>query len=65
MNLEEYEDYLQYEEEREQVDVLISQGHTRHCACRQVWGDGLCTCNQRGEEGRMDRVIEVVKEAKL
>lgn len=23
---------------------LIYQGHTRHCAERQVWGDGECSC---------------------
>lgn len=26
------------------IDQLISEGHTRHCACRQVWGDGECSC---------------------
>jgi len=29
------------------MSLLVSQGHTRHCACRQVWGDGEC------ESGRM------------
>ena len=23
---------------------LQREGHTLHCACRQVWGDGICTC---------------------
>lgn len=26
------------------IDALVAQGHTRHCACRQVWGDGECSC---------------------
>ena len=28
-----------------EIDSLISQGHPRHCACRQVWGDGECECD--------------------
>lgn len=27
------------------IDRLISEGHSRHCACRQVWGDGECECD--------------------
>ena len=27
-----------------EIDRLIYQGHTRHCAERQVWGDGECSC---------------------
>ena len=23
---------------------LTDQGHTFHCACRQIWGDGECEC---------------------
>jgi hypothetical protein len=26
------------------IDELVARGHTRHCACRQVWGDGECSC---------------------
>ena len=37
----------QWDEDIDRVDALVSQGHTRHCACRQVWGDGEC------ERGRM------------
>ena len=25
---------------------LQSDGHTKHCSYRQVWGDGICTCNK-------------------
>jgi murein endopeptidase len=28
---------------------IRSLGHTRHCACRIVWGDGECEC--KNEEG--------------
>jgi len=24
---------------------LMKAGHPRHCACRQVWGDGECECD--------------------
>lgn len=27
------------------IDSLVAQGHTYHCACRQVWGDGECCCD--------------------
>lgn len=27
-----------------EITRLIKEGHTHHCACRQVWGDGECTC---------------------
>lgn len=28
---------------------LERKGHTRHCAKRQVWGDGECECAMRSE----------------
>lgn len=27
------------------IDELVAKGHSRHCACRQVWGDGECECD--------------------
>jgi hypothetical protein len=33
-------------EDIRQVYLLHAQGHTRHCACRQVWGDGECECGR-------------------
>ncbi|MFX0200522.1 MAG: hypothetical protein ACFFCW_30760 [Candidatus Hodarchaeota archaeon] len=27
------------------IDELEKQGHSNHCACRQVWGDGECECD--------------------
>lgn len=26
------------------VRLLVRQGHTKHCAKRLLWGDGLCEC---------------------
>ena len=27
-----------------QLQTLLDKGHTHHCACRLVWGDGECEC---------------------
>ena len=27
------------------IDKIQAEGHPRHCACRQVWGDGECECD--------------------
>jgi len=37
------------EDERENARILSLQkeGHTFHCACRQVMGDGECECNKK------------------
>lgn len=29
----------------EKINELVRKGHSRHCACRQVWGDGECECD--------------------
>lgn len=34
------------------VDALEATGHTRHCAARQVWGDGFCECGRRDDDPR-------------
>ena len=31
--------------ELKEIDRIIAGGHSRHCACRQVWGDGECECD--------------------
>ena len=36
-----FDDWTQ---ENEQIDTHIKNGHSHHCACRQVWGDGECEC---------------------
>ena len=35
-------------EDDEKIDRLVKEGHSLHCSCRIVWGDGECECNQRG-----------------
>jgi hypothetical protein len=32
-------------EEGRRIEKIMSQGHSHHCACRQVWGDGECECD--------------------
>lgn len=31
-------------EQLEEIETLIDEGHTEHCAQRLVWGDGQCEC---------------------
>lgn len=40
----------QMNEDYDMIDYLVSQGHSRHCACRMVWGDGVCTCRKGLED---------------
>ena len=28
-----------------EIERLKIKGHSQHCACRIVWGDGECTCD--------------------
>jgi len=37
-----------YQEELKQIQELEKQGHSPHCARRQVWGDGECECRKEG-----------------
>ena len=32
-------------ESLEQIVKIQKAGHSHHCACRQVWGDGECECH--------------------
>lgn len=44
--------------EEAEVDRLVSEGHTSHCAARHVWGDGECECQQKGIiSGSVSRMI--------
>ena len=27
------------------IEELVKEGHSHHCSCRQILGDGECTCN--------------------
>ena len=41
-----------------QIDRFVEDGHTRHCACRLVWGDGECECEKVGIiPGPLSRII--------
>lgn len=32
-----------------EIEKLETKGHSYHCSCRQVWGDGECECElQKG-----------------
>lgn len=30
-----------------EVERLVAEGHTQHCAARHVWGDGECECGKK------------------
>ena len=34
----------------EKIQELIREGHSEHCAKRQVWGDGKCECAEYEKE---------------
>jgi hypothetical protein len=34
----------EHADDMKRITEFEQQGHTRHCACRQVWGDGECSC---------------------
>ena len=36
------------------IELLKEKGHTHHCACRQVWGDGECECGNSAPEELTD-----------
>ena len=31
--------------EKAEIKILTEKGHSYHCACRIVWGDGCCSCD--------------------
>ncbi len=35
----------EHKDELKQIDEIVKQGHSHHCACRQIWGDGECECD--------------------
>lgn len=34
--------------DKRQIVAFMDEGHTYHCACRLVWGDGQCECGKQG-----------------
>lgn len=39
------EEQRQWDADNIEINKIIESGHSRHCACRQVWGDGECECD--------------------
>lgn len=35
----------EYSKDIMKIKKLREQGHSLHCACRQIFGDGECLCN--------------------
>jgi hypothetical protein len=35
--------------DHDELERLKKEGHTNHCACRIVWGDGMCECGANGK----------------
>lgn len=35
----------QWQQDNDRIEDLIKDGHAKHCAFRQVWGDGECECD--------------------
>ena len=38
----------QDKKDRTKMELRMKQGHSFHCACHQVWGNGECEC-KKGE----------------
>jgi hypothetical protein len=34
-----------FADDNKKISDLENNGHSHHCACRQVWGDGECECS--------------------
>lgn len=49
----------EYEDDLKQIEEIQSKGHSHHCACRQVWGDGECEC---GYSDCIEMAWELVEE---
>lgn len=35
----------EFEKDLKRIREIKEEGHSYHCACRQVWGDGECECD--------------------
>jgi len=36
---------IEHADEIKEIKKIRESGHSHHCACRQVWGDGECECD--------------------
>lgn len=45
-----------------EINRLRDAGHTLHCACNMVMGDGMCTCSQSGisRQEQAENIIEIL-----
>jgi hypothetical protein len=48
------EERAEWELEYAKMKEYHAKGHTHHCACRIVWGDGECECRKSNEKGMKD-----------
>lgn len=55
--------HFKYRKDLREVKRLQKQGHTHHCACRIVWGDGECECGQT-RISRKEQVKNLIKISK-
>lgn len=42
------EEHIHNQQDMKEIELLEKEGHTNHCGCRQVWGDGECECELKG-----------------
>lgn len=53
-----YDDDGAHSLDASEIARLTKEGHTEHCAARQVWGDGECECKLQGIiPGNVSRLI--------
>lgn len=38
------QEHAQNQADLKLIEEKVKEGHTEHCACRFVWGDGECEC---------------------
>ena len=36
---------IEHQNDYKEIARIQKEGHSHHCACRQVWGDGECECD--------------------
>jgi len=60
-----YEEMADETKDLRMVEELQTQGHTHHCACRQVWGDGECECSMGKHETLPFPWMDALRDIKL
>lgn len=54
---------VMHKQDSARIRRIEGQGHTYHCACRLVWGDGKCECG--GDKEVFTPASQVIEELKL